>query len=94
MNAFLSSITRKCVVIGTVAIAFGVAAGAALMSTGTETAADSGLSPGFIKGTVPPKPDPAMIEAHSIPVPVADRTFRLNSAFSGFTSCDATSGPR
>jgi mono/diheme cytochrome c family protein len=63
MNSFLSRITRKCVVIGTVAIAFGVAAGAALMSTGTETAADSGLSPGFIKGTVPPKPDPAMVEA-------------------------------
>src|SRR5437868_12690137 len=63
MNAFLSLIRRKGVVIGTVAIAFGVAAGAAIMSTGTETAAESGLSPGFIKGPVPPKPDPAMIEA-------------------------------
>jgi mono/diheme cytochrome c family protein len=63
MNAFLSRITHKGVVIGTVAIAFGVAAGAAIMSTGTVTAAESGLSPGFIKGPVPPKPDPAMIEA-------------------------------
>src|SRR5437868_12863148 len=63
MNAFLSRIRRKGVVIGTVAIVFGVAAGAAIISTGPVTAAESGLSPGFIKGPVPPKPDPAMIEA-------------------------------
>ena len=64
MNAFLSRITRKGVVIGTVAIAFGLAVGVAIFfATGDVTAADPALSPGFIKGANPATPDPAMIEA-------------------------------
>jgi len=64
MNAFLSRITRKSMVIGTVAIAFGLAVGVAIFfATGDVTAADPALSPGFIKGANPATPDPAMIEA-------------------------------
>lgn len=64
MNALLSHVTRKGVVVATVGLALGATVGVAIfLSTGEVTAADPALSPGFIKGTNPPKVDPAMIEA-------------------------------
>ena len=62
MNAFLSHVTRKSLVIGAVALGLGAAA-AILAATGNVMAADPALSPGFVKGTNPSKPSPAMIEA-------------------------------
>src|SRR5512132_3209857 len=63
MNALFTHITRKGLIVIAVAGSLGVAAGVVtLSSTGDVTAAE-GLSPGFIKGTTPAKPDPAMVEA-------------------------------
>ncbi len=63
MNAFLTHITRKSLMVSAIALGLGAAAGVAIFfTTGNVTAAE-GLSPGFIKGPTPAKPDPAMIEA-------------------------------
>src|SRR5438270_9664619 len=63
MNALLTHMTRKSLIVITVAVTLGIAAGASILySTGDVTAAE-GLTPGFIKGGTPVKPDPAMIEA-------------------------------
>src|SRR5881409_2392777 len=62
MNCYLFKGTRKGLMIAIAAVAVGLGAGVAgLWATG-DVKADSGLSPGFIKGTNPAKPDPKMIE--------------------------------
>jgi mono/diheme cytochrome c family protein len=64
MDAFLTRVKRKTVVVIAVTLGLGLAAGVAILSgSGIVTAADPALSPGFIKGANPPKPDPAMVEA-------------------------------
>src|SRR2546422_5299404 len=62
MNGYLFKGTRKGLMIAIVAIAVGLGAGVAVLWTTGDVKADSGLSPGFIKGTNPSKPDPKMIE--------------------------------
>ena len=64
MNAFFSRMTRQSLIVVALAVGLGVVVGMAIFSsTGEVTAADPGLSPGFVKGANPPKADPAMIEA-------------------------------
>src|SRR5947208_5817181 len=62
MNCYLFKGTRKGLMIAVVAIAVGLGAGVAVLWATGDVKADSGLSPGFIKGTNPAKPDPKMIE--------------------------------
>jgi DMSO reductase family type II enzyme heme b subunit len=63
MNALFTHITRKGLIVIALAVSLGVVAGVVILSsTGDVTAAEA-LSPGFIKGTTPAKPDAAMVEA-------------------------------
>ena len=64
MNALFSRLTKKTLIVATIAISFGVAGGLAILSTtGDVTAAGPAMSPGFIKGPNPAKADPAMVDA-------------------------------
>ena len=66
MNALFSRLTKKTLIVATIAISFGVAGGLAILSTtGDVTAAGPAMSPGFIKGPNPAKADPAMVDADS-----------------------------
>src|SRR2546425_13226277 len=62
MNCYLFKGTRKGLMIAIAAVAVGLGAGVAVRWTSGDVKADSGLSPGFIKGTNRSKPDPKMIE--------------------------------
>ena len=62
MNRYLSSVSRKGLLIAVLAIAVGVGAGMGVLWTADDVAADAKLSPGFIKGANPPNPDPKQIE--------------------------------
>src|SRR5438132_253234 len=62
MNCYLFKGTRKGLMIAIAAVAVGLGAGVAVLWATGDVKADSGLSPGFIKGTNPAKPDPKMIE--------------------------------
>ncbi|TAL09934.1 MAG: c-type cytochrome [Nitrospirae bacterium] len=62
MNCYFANVSRKGLLIAALSIAVGAGAGSAVLWTSGDVAADSGLSPGFVKGTNPPKPDPKMIE--------------------------------
>lgn len=62
MNRYLSNVSRQGLLIAVLAVAVGVGAGIGILWTVDDVAADVKLSPGFIKGTNPPKPDPKMIE--------------------------------
>ena len=62
MNCYLLKGTRKGLMIAIAAVAVGLGAGVAVLWATGDVKADSGLSPGFIKGTNPAKPDPKMIE--------------------------------
>src|SRR3989454_5643010 len=62
MNRYLSKVTWKGLMIAILVVAVGLGAGVAVLWTSGDVKADSGLSPGFIKGTNPSKPDPKMIE--------------------------------
>jgi len=62
MNRYFSNMSRKGLLVAILAVAVGVGAGIAVLWTSGNVAADSGMSPGFIKGMNPPKPDPKMIE--------------------------------
>ncbi len=54
MNALFSRLTKKTLIVATIAISFGVAGGLAILSTtGDVTAAGPAMSPGFIKGPNP-----------------------------------------
>src|SRR5438094_2084605 len=61
MNCYLFKGTRKGLMIAIAAVAVGLGAGVAVLWATGDVKADSGLSPGFIKGTNPAKPDPKMI---------------------------------
>ncbi|HEY3198021.1 MAG TPA: c-type cytochrome [Nitrospirales bacterium] len=63
MNALFTHITRKSLVFIIVATGLGIAAGAAILSATGDVTAAEGLTPGFIKGGTPVKPDPGMVEA-------------------------------
>lgn len=63
MKALFSRVTRRGVIVVTLAGVFGVLAGLALLSSSQEVLADAALSPGFKKGANPPVPTPDMIEA-------------------------------
>ena len=57
MNCYLLKGTRKGLIIAVLAVAVGLGAGVAvLLWTTGDVKADSGLSPGFMKGTNPSKP--------------------------------------
>src|SRR5438093_948504 len=62
MNCYVFKGTRKGLMIAIAAVAVGLGAGVAVLWATGDVKADSGLSPGFIKGTNPAKPDPKMIE--------------------------------
>src|SRR2546430_7292844 len=62
MNRYLSKVTWKGLMIAILVVAVGLGAGVAVLWTSGDVKADSGLSPGFMKGTNPSKPDPKMIE--------------------------------
>ena len=62
MNRYLSNVSRKGLLIAAFAVAVGIGAGIAVLGTSGDVSADSAMSPGFIKGANPPKPDPKMIE--------------------------------
>ena len=62
MNRYLSNVSRKGLLIAAFAVAVGIGAGIAVLGTSGAVSADSAMSPGFIKGANPPKPDPKMIE--------------------------------
>src|SRR5213083_801404 len=62
MNCYLFKGTRKGLMIAIAAVAVGLGAGVAVLWATGDVKADSGLSPGFIKGANPAKPDPNMIE--------------------------------
>src|SRR5438128_11119495 len=62
MNRYLSKVTWKGLMIAVLVVAVGLGAGVAVLWTSGDVKADSGLSPGFMKGTNPSKPDPKMIE--------------------------------
>src|SRR2546426_9033726 len=61
MNRYLSKVTWKGLMIAILVVAVGLGAGVAVLWTSGDVKADSGLSPGFMKGTNPSKPDPKMI---------------------------------
>ncbi len=62
MNRYFSSVSRKGLLIAMMAVAVGVGAGIGILWTADDVAADVKLSPGFMKGANPAKPDPKMIE--------------------------------
>lgn len=62
MNRYFSNVSCKGFLIATLAIAGVVGAGIAVLWTSGDVSAAGGMSPGFIKGTNPPKPDPKMVE--------------------------------
>lgn len=62
MNRYFSNVSRKGILIAVMVIAVGVGAGIGILWTVDDVAADVKLSPGFMKGTNPAKPDPKMIE--------------------------------
>src|SRR3989442_2898904 len=62
MNRYLSKVTWKGLMIAILVVAVWLKDGVAVLWTSGDVKADSGLSPGFMKGTNPSKPDPKMIE--------------------------------
>ena len=62
MNRYFSNMSRKGLWAAVLAVVVGAGAGIAVLWTSGNVAADSGMSPGFVKGTNPPKPDPKMVE--------------------------------
>jgi DMSO reductase family type II enzyme heme b subunit len=63
MNALFTHMTPKRLIVGAIAVGLGLVAGGAVLYSSGEVTAAEGLPAGFIKGNLPPKPDPAMIEA-------------------------------